>query len=113
MSEAELRGYLMHCFRNAGGEFEKAFEADCVAVIHAASGGTPRIANNIVEAVMTAATAKDVVPVTSSLVAEVAQEQFDYESPAEHFAVRSLSWNLSWSLSRTRLLSPRTLLSTS
>ena len=81
MSEAELRGYLMHCFRNAGGEFEKAFEADCVAVIHAASGGTPRIANNIVEAVMTTAAAKDIAPVTSALVAEVAQEQFDYEPP--------------------------------
>ena len=50
LSAAELRGYLMHCFRLAGADFEFIFDNRCAALVHHLSGGIPRIANNIVEA---------------------------------------------------------------
>ena len=79
LSEPELRGYFMHSFRRAGGDFEQAFDAQSVHVIHELSGGIPRMANTIAEAAMSAAAATGALPVSAALIAQVAQEEFGLE----------------------------------
>lgn len=73
---AEIRGYLMHCFRLAGVDFEHIFESGSAALVHELSGGIPRMANNIVEGVLDAAAAGGLQKVPSSYVAEVARKEF-------------------------------------
>jgi type II secretory pathway predicted ATPase ExeA len=80
MCAAELRGYLMHCFRLAETDFEHIFDATSAALLHDLSGGIPRIANNIVESAMTAAAAADINPIPSSLVATIAKDEFHLEA---------------------------------
>ena len=73
---AELRGYLRHCFRLAGGEFEKTFEANAAELLHHLSNGVPRIANNLVESAMTTAADQDLDQVTSTLLARIAENEY-------------------------------------
>ncbi len=73
---AEIRGYLMHCFRLAGVDFEHIFESGSAALVHELSGGIPRMANNIVEGVLDAAAAGGLQKVPSSYVADVARKEF-------------------------------------
>ncbi len=73
---AEVRGYLRHCFRLAGREFEQVFEANAAALLHHLSKGIPRIVNNLVESAMTAATDQDLDQVPTSLLARVAENEF-------------------------------------
>ena len=69
---AELRGYLRHCFRLIGGEFEQIFEANAVELLHFLGNGVLRITNNLVESAMTAAADQDLGKVPSSLLARIA-----------------------------------------
>ena len=82
MSEAELRGYLLHCIRQAGGSFEKVFEPDAAATIRDLSQGITRVANKIVEAAMSAAAANKTRPISADLVAEVARKEFGLKTHA-------------------------------
>ena len=83
LSTPELRGYLMHCFRRSGGDFERAFAADAAASIQALSRGIPRMANTIAEAAMSAAAATDALPVTTALIAKVAHEELGLAVPVD------------------------------
>ena len=76
LSIAELRGYLRHCFRLAGGDFEQIFEANAAELLHHVSNGVPRIANNLIESAMTAAADQDIGQVSSTLLARVAENEF-------------------------------------
>ena len=76
MSEPELRGYLMHCIRQAGGDFEQVFAPDAAAAIHGLSQGIPRVANKIGEAAMFAAAATETRQISADLVTKVAREEF-------------------------------------
>ena len=87
MSEPELRGYLMHCFRLAGGDFEQAFAPDAAAAIRGLSQGIPRVANKVVEAAMFAAAANDTKPVGAELVAEVARKEFGLKATSKPASV--------------------------
>ncbi|MEJ2257791.1 MAG: AAA family ATPase [Woeseiaceae bacterium] len=82
LSEPELRGYFMHCFRRAGGDFERAFDQQAAGVIRSLSRGIPRMANNIAEASMAAAAAAGTVPVSAELITEIAIREFGLEGPA-------------------------------
>jgi type II secretory pathway predicted ATPase ExeA len=82
LSEPELRGYFMHCFRRAGGDFERAFDQQAAGVIRSLSRGIPRMANNIAEASMAAAAAAGTVPVSAELITETAIREFGLEGPA-------------------------------
>jgi hypothetical protein len=73
---AEMRGYLMHCFRLAGVDFEHIFEPGSSALVHELSGGIPRMANNIVEGVLGAAATGSLEKIPSSFVAEIAEKEF-------------------------------------
>jgi type II secretory pathway predicted ATPase ExeA len=73
---AELRGYLRHCFRLAGEDFEKVFETNAAELLHHLSGGIPRISNNLIESAMTAASDQDLELVASTLLARVAENEY-------------------------------------
>ena len=77
---AELRGYLMHCFRLAGADFELVFDDRSAALVHHLSDGIPRVANKIVEASLAAAAADGVDKVAAAFVANVARNEFGLES---------------------------------
>lgn len=77
---SELRGYLRHCFRLAGGDFEQIFSDDAAELLHRLSGGIARTANSIVESALKAATEENQQQVTSSLVSKVAADEFGLSS---------------------------------
>jgi type II secretory pathway predicted ATPase ExeA len=74
---AELRGYLRHCFRLSGGDFEALFEANAAPLLHHLSAGIPRIVNSLVEAAMTTAADQDLPEVSSEHIVQVAENEFD------------------------------------
>jgi type II secretory pathway predicted ATPase ExeA len=91
---AELRGYLRHCFRIAGGELEKVFEANAAELLHHLSSGIPRTTNNLVESAMSAAADQNLANVASALLARVAENEyglsaagFDLSSPMNQESV--------------------------
>jgi len=76
LSAAELRGYLKHCFRLAGGDFEQLFEANAAPLLHQLCGGVARTTNSLVESTMTAAAEADLKRISSELLARVAEDDF-------------------------------------
>lgn len=76
LPKAELRGYLRHCFRIAGSDFEKIFETNAPDLLHHLSDGIPRIANSIVESTMRAAADQGLSSIPSSLLARIAENEF-------------------------------------
>jgi len=72
----ELRGYLRHCFRLAGSDFERIFETNAAELLHHVSGGILRISNNLIDSAMTAAADQDLELVTSTLLSRVAENQY-------------------------------------
>ena len=76
LGESELLGYMKHCFRLAGGEFDKIFEAGIVTPLHTLSDGIPRVANNLVEAAMNSAAEDSKPQVSAALLSRIANEEF-------------------------------------
>ena len=77
----ELQGYLKHCFRLGGGEFDLVFDSQCAAFLHALTGGVPRTANNVVEAVLNAAAARKLPRIDNRFIATVAKAEFGLTAP--------------------------------
>jgi type II secretory pathway predicted ATPase ExeA len=75
-SEAEVRGYLKHCIRNAGGDFDEIFDQGAVDMLFRCSEGVPRVVNNLCESVLAAAAEANAALVLPQLVQHVAQEEF-------------------------------------
>ena len=75
-SVGELGGYLRHCFRQAGGDFDKTFGPGAAEFLHELSGGILRVVNNLVESSMEAAAEAGAKSVELSLVARIADEEF-------------------------------------
>jgi general secretion pathway protein A len=73
---AEMRGYLRHCFRLAGRDFEQVFEPNAADLLHHLSDGIPRIANNLVESAMTAAADQGMDQVATTLLARIAENEY-------------------------------------
>jgi general secretion pathway protein A len=73
---AEMRGYLRHCFRLAGCDFEQVFEPNAADLLHHLSDGIPRIANNLVESAMTAAADQGMDQVATTLLARIAENEY-------------------------------------
>ena len=80
LGAAELRGYLRHCFRHAGADFEKLFETDAAPLLHHLCGGIPRIANNLVESALGAAAEQGLQQVPTALLKDVAKDQYGLSS---------------------------------
>jgi general secretion pathway protein A len=72
----ELGGYLRHCFRQVGGDFDKVFAADALAALHELSGGILRVTNNLVESSMEAAAEAKADQVEVDVIARIANDEF-------------------------------------
>jgi len=72
----ELGGYLRHCFRRVGGDFDRTFAQGAAELLHELSGGILRVANNLVESALEAAAELNSEPVELDLIARVANEEF-------------------------------------
>jgi len=86
LSANELHGYLNHCFRLAGNDFDAVFEQGSAELIHTLSGGIVRVANNLVESALTSAMDANQERVATALVKTVAASEYGLdvkEIPAE------------------------------
>jgi len=72
----ELGGYLRHCFRQAGGDFEKIFSKGAAELLHELSGGILRVTNNLVESSLEAAAEANTDVVALELISRIADEEF-------------------------------------
>jgi general secretion pathway protein A len=75
LGASELQGYLKHCFRLAGGEFDLTFATRAGRMLFELSEGNPRVANNIVEAILAAAAEQGTTKIDAALVSRIASEQ--------------------------------------
>jgi len=84
LSAGELQGYLKHCFRLAGGEFDLAFAAGAGKMLSDLSQGNPRVANKLVESMLTAATEEKATKVDTALITKIARDEhgLTVDSPA-------------------------------
>ncbi len=72
----ELRAYLRHCFRRAGGDFDRVFADGAVEHLHVLSGGILRVINNLVESSLEAAAGEKTDSVSLDLISRTADEEF-------------------------------------
>ncbi len=77
LDEMETRGYLLHCFRDAGGDFRDTFEAGCCALLHKLCDGNPRAINKLVDEVLEAAVEKNLEKISPRFIAEIAAHDYD------------------------------------
>ena len=80
LSARELRAYVKHCFRLAGGEFDSLFAQGSVEVIHSLSNGIPRMANNLIESALTSATEHNEEQITVDRIKEVAAQEYGLQT---------------------------------
>ena len=76
LSSNELHGYLNHCFRLAGNDFDAIFEQGSAELVHGLSDGIVRIANNLVESALTSAMDAKQERVTTELLKNVAATEY-------------------------------------
>lgn len=89
LSNSELLGYFKHCFRLAGKEFDTLFEQGSDEVVHALSNGIPRMANNIVDAALSAAADGKQDRVGIALIKQVATDEFGIQTGDEPAAAKA------------------------
>ncbi|HNP64287.1 MAG TPA: hypothetical protein PKH39_10165 [Woeseiaceae bacterium] len=82
---AELRGYLRHCFRLAGGDFEQVFDTDAALLLHHLTGGVPRLANTVIESAMATAVDQGLDKVSSELLARTGESEFGLSAAGFEF----------------------------
>lgn len=75
-SAVETQGYLKHCIRNAGGEFDSVFDPAAADMLYRCSEGIPRVINNLCESVLAAAAEAGATLVLPQLVQHIAHEEF-------------------------------------
>ncbi|MDX2413429.1 MAG: hypothetical protein QNK34_15865, partial [Woeseiaceae bacterium] len=76
LSSNELHGYLNHCFRLAGNDFDAVFEQGSAELVHVLSDGIVRMANNLVESALTSAMDAKQERVTTALLKTVAATEY-------------------------------------
>jgi type II secretory pathway predicted ATPase ExeA len=72
----ELRDYLCHCFRQAGGDFDRVFADGAAEHLHVLSGGILRVINNLVESSLEAAAGDKADVVSLEVISRTADEEF-------------------------------------
>ena len=72
----ELRGYLTHSMRRAGGDFSTVFAEGTAELLHELTGGILRVTNNLVEAALEATAEAGATRVDLDLIAGIASEEF-------------------------------------
>jgi hypothetical protein len=79
LTVTEVRGYLRHCLRVAGKEYDELFDEDAAAMLYRLSEGVPRVINNICDAALEQAAQEDQDRITRQLVLEVAADVYGLE----------------------------------
>ncbi len=87
LTQPEVNGYLKHCLRIAGGEYDKIFEAGVAEIVFACSEGIPRMINTLCESAMTTAMEDGLKTVSATLMHKVAGDAFGYEGPLPETAI--------------------------
>lgn len=82
LSAAEVRGYLKHSIRAAGGDYANVFDDLAAEKIFECSEGIPRVINAICELAFTRAAENDQSRVSATLISAVAAEVFGFEESA-------------------------------
>jgi type II secretory pathway predicted ATPase ExeA len=72
----ELRGYLTHSMRCAGGDFSKVFAEGTAELLHQLTGGILRVTNNLVDSALEASAESGAAQVDLDLIARIADEEF-------------------------------------
>lgn len=72
----ELQGYLKHCFRLAGREFDTLFADGSAKTVAALTDGLPRVANNLLETVLATAAEKGLQKISPDLIERIAEDEF-------------------------------------
>jgi type II secretory pathway predicted ATPase ExeA len=72
----ELRGYLTHSMRCAGGDFSKIFADGTADLLHELTGGVLRVTNNLVESSLQATAEAGADRVDLELITRIANEEF-------------------------------------
>ena len=75
----EVLGYLRHCIRAAGGDFERMFDGGAVDMLYRCSEGIPRVINNLCESALTMAAEEDASPLTAKFIQKVARDALGIE----------------------------------
>lgn len=75
-SASELRGYLKHSFRLAGREFDTIFADGSAQTIAGLTDGLPRVVNNLLEAVLTAAAEQGLERIPPAMIERIALDEF-------------------------------------
>jgi general secretion pathway protein A len=77
LSDMETRGYLLHCFRAAGGDFRQLFESGSCTLLHKLCDGNPRAINKLVDAVLDTAAEQNLETISPHFIAEIAAHDYD------------------------------------
>ncbi len=93
MSDMEARGYLLHCFRAAGGDFTQIFEFGSCTLLHKLCDGNPRTINQLVDAVLDSATEQNLETISPLFIAEIAARHYDPQAHDFKFAASTLVGN--------------------
>lgn len=80
LNAGELQGYLRHCFRLAGREFDEIFQDGASAALYGLTGGVPRLTNHLVESVLATAAEDRAERIDISLIAKIARDEYDLET---------------------------------
>ena len=83
LGASELLGYLKHCFRLAGNEFDAIFEQGSAEVVHRLTDGIPRVANNLVESSLISAVDNKLDRVNVAQIKLVAAQEYGLIANAE------------------------------
>ena len=79
LTAGELQGYLKHCFRLAGREFDELFEDGAAAALFGLTGGVPRLTNNLVESILAAGAEDGIERIGVGLIGRISREEYDLE----------------------------------
>jgi type II secretory pathway predicted ATPase ExeA len=81
LSLAEVSGYLKHCIREAGGDYDTIFEPGVADIVFDCSEGIPRVINTICATALTTAAEENVSRVSAAMMHKVASDAFGYDGP--------------------------------
>ena len=75
----EVNGYLKHCIREAGGDYDAIFEDGVTDIVYRCSEGIPRIINTLCETALSTAAENGAQQVSVALIRQVAADAFGFE----------------------------------
>ena len=93
LSDMETQGYLLHCFRAAGGDFRKVFESGSCTLLHKLCDGNPRATNKLVDAVLDTAAGENLETIAPRFIAEIAARDYDPQVHDFKFTITATEGN--------------------